>query len=88
VSIASPRLEVRAIDQDRFGRTVAEVFATGADHRSLNLEQIRAGHAAVYARFCDDPRFMRAERAARADSVGIWSRAGDHQTPWVYRQRR
>jgi endonuclease YncB( thermonuclease family) len=87
-SIASPRLEVRALDRDRFGRTIAEVFTVGPERRSLNLEQIRGGQAAVYTRFCDESRFLRAERAARTAGIGIWERAGGHQTPWIHRQRR
>ncbi|CRI63758.1 Nuclease (SNase domain protein) [Thiocapsa sp. KS1] len=87
--IATARVEMRPIETDRFGRTVAEVYAASAsgERRSLNLEQVKQGQAAVYSRYCEESRFFRAERTARAESLGIWSTPGDHQTPWVYRRR-
>jgi endonuclease YncB( thermonuclease family) len=86
--IATGPLELHPVEKDRYGRVVAEVFTMGAERRSLNLEQVRQGHAAVYDRYCEDPRFFRAERQARSASLGIWSTPGDHQTPWAFRQRR
>jgi endonuclease YncB( thermonuclease family) len=67
---------------------VAEVYTTNAERVSLNLEQIRQGQAAVYPRFCEESRFFRAERKARAASLGIWATPGNHQTPWTFRHRR
>lgn len=85
----TPRdLELVPIDRDRFGRTVGEVYTADAEHRSLNLEQVRSGQAAVYERYCEDPRYFRAEREARAARRGIWRKRGEHQTPWIYRHRR
>lgn len=86
--ITPQRVEVQPVEIDRFGRTVAEVYATGVKRYSLNLEQVRGGHAAVYPRYCDDPRFFRVERQARRASAGIWSTLGEHQTPWAFRHRR
>ncbi|NCA71506.1 MAG: thermonuclease family protein [Sphingobacteriia bacterium] len=85
--IATPRVELHALEIDRFGRTIGEVHGLGETRRSLNLEQVAAGQAAVYRHFCEDPRFFRAEREARAAGRGIWSSPGEHQTPWTYRQR-
>ncbi len=86
--LAAGDLELRAIELDRFGRTVGEVYTLDPDPRLLNLELVRAGHAAVYQRFCDDPAYLKAERAAEGAGLGIWSQPGEHQTPWRYRQRR
>lgn len=83
--IAPRDLRLREIEKDRFGRTVAEVYSAGPDRLLLNLEQVANGHAAVYDRYCDDPRFFKAEDSARQAGLGIWSRPGDQQTPWVYR---
>ncbi|MBK1644608.1 nuclease [Thiocapsa imhoffii] len=87
-AIATPRLELRPIEQDRYGRTIAEVYTSETPRRSLNLELVRTGAAAVYPRYCEDSRFYRAERAARAARRGIWASDGTHQTPWTYRQGR
>jgi endonuclease YncB( thermonuclease family) len=86
--IATARVEMRAIETDRFGRTVAEVYTAAGERRSLNLEQVEQGQAAVYSRYCEESRFFRAERKARAASVGIWATPGDQQTPWTFRHRR
>jgi endonuclease YncB( thermonuclease family) len=80
-------VEIETVDTDRFGRIVAEVFTIGPDRRFLNLEQVQSGHAAVYNRYCSDPDFTRAEQAARKAGLGIWSRPGEQQTPWVFRHR-
>jgi endonuclease YncB( thermonuclease family) len=85
--IAADRVELRPIETDRFGRTVAEVYSAGGERRSLNLEQVKQGQAAVYPRYCAESRFFRAEREARAAAIGIWSTQGDHQTPWAFRHR-
>lgn len=86
--IATQQVEMRPIQTDRFGRTVAEVHTATGERRSLNLEQVKQGHAAVYPRYCEDSRFFRAERKARATSMGIWATPGEHQTPWTFRHGR
>jgi endonuclease YncB( thermonuclease family) len=48
---------------------------------------VRSGQAAVYERYCDRASYFQAEREARKAKRGIWSRRGEHQTPWRYRQR-
>ncbi|NEV61019.1 thermonuclease family protein [Thiorhodococcus minor] len=85
--LATGRVDLVAIDRDRFGRTVGEVYTSGEARISLNLEQVRSGQAAVYHRYCDDPRYFRAERQAREAKRGVWRRRGLHQTPWEYRHR-
>lgn len=85
--IATDRIEMRPIETDRFGRTVAEVYTADGERLSLNLEQVKQGQAAVYPRYCEESRFFRAERKARAAAVGIWGKQGEHQTPWTFRHR-
>jgi endonuclease YncB( thermonuclease family) len=86
--IAADRVEMRAVETDRFGRTVAEVYNATGERLSLNLEQVKHGQAAVYPRYCEESRFFRAERKARAAGVGIWDKRGEHQTPWTFRHRQ
>ncbi|WP_296807170.1 thermonuclease family protein [Thiocapsa sp.] len=85
--IAAAQVEMRAVETDRFGRTVAEVYNAIGERLSLNLEQVKQGQAAVYPRYCEESRFFRAERKARAAAVGIWGTQGTHQTPWTFRHR-
>ncbi len=85
----APRLlQLKVIELDRYGRTVAEVFTASSDHRSLNLELVKNGNAAVYARYCDDSRFTQAQKIAKKAKLGIWSRGGLQQTPWTFRHRQ
>lgn len=86
-AIMPGQVEVWAVDVDRFGRTVADVYTIGPDRRLLNLAQVESGNAAVYERYCSDPAYARAERAARQAGLGIWARPGEQQTPWVFRHR-
>jgi endonuclease YncB( thermonuclease family) len=72
--------------RDRHGRLVAEVF-TGADGRSLNLEMVGSGQAAVHSRYCNEVRYFREEDVARKAGAGIWGRAGDQQRPWAHRRQ-
>jgi endonuclease YncB( thermonuclease family) len=83
--LAAGDLELRPLETDRFGRTVAEV--TNGDGTLINLDLVRTGHAAVYPRFCDDRAYARAEDEARDAGRGIWAEPGEHQTPWRYRRR-
>jgi endonuclease YncB( thermonuclease family) len=85
--IAPRTVELQTVEIDRFGRTLGKVYSTGPIRRLLNLEQVASGHAAVYEHYCSDPAFTRAEREARKARLGIWSRPGEQQTPWVFRHR-
>lgn len=85
-SIATREVKLVKIDRDQYGRIVGEVYTVEARPRLLNLEQVKAGQAAVYDRYCDSPRYAQAEREAKLAKRGIWSRPGEQQTPWRYRQ--
>lgn len=72
--------------QDRYGRTVAEVFAQG---RFLQAEQVRAGLAYLYPQYlssCPDAAVVqRAEAIAKQQRVGVW-RQPNATRPWNYRR--
>ncbi|SDX54830.1 thermonuclease family protein [Thiocapsa roseopersicina] len=78
------QVTIRVHDTDRYGRQIGEILT--ADGLSLNLAMVSAGQAAVYPRYCQDPRFFAAERAARIGGMGIWASAGNHQRPWDHRR--
>ena len=82
--ITPGEVAIRNHDTDRYGRRIGEILS--ADGTSLNLAMVSAGQAAVYPRYCQEPRFFAAERAARSGGLGIWSSAGDHQRPWDHRR--
>lgn len=82
-------VELRQIDRDRYGRTVAEVSTNG---RSVNLQMVSDGMAAVYRQYvqgCNVNQFYQAEQQAKSAGLGIWNPSNPLQVmPWDYRKRR
>lgn len=82
-------VELRQINRDRYGRTVAEVFSNG---RSVNLQLVSDGMAAVYRQYlkgCNAGQFNQAEQQAKQSGLGIWNPRNPLQSmPWDYRKRR
>lgn len=86
-ALAGRRVQVRAIDRDRYGRTVGIVQAEGA-RESINAELIRAGLAWIYTKFCKLPQcreWKRIEEDARKQKKGLWQDAGA-VPPWQWRR--
>ncbi len=83
-SIVGQTVQLVKIDQDRYGRTVGEVYS---DNVNLNLTQVKAGQAAVYNTYCRKPEYKVAEQQAKKAKLGIWSRRGLHQKPWQWRKQ-
>ncbi len=80
-------VEVREIDKDRYGRTVAIV--TLPDGQVLNEALVSAGMAWVYRRYCDRQvcsRWLELEAAAREGRIGLWS-LPNPVPPWEFRRR-
>jgi endonuclease YncB( thermonuclease family) len=74
---------------DRYGRTVAEVFRSGAP-QPVNQALVRQGHAFVYGKYlqqCDGLAYGEAEQAARSHQLGVWGPGiGESLVrPWDYR---
>jgi len=81
---AGRAVSVRPHNTDRYGRLVAEVFAGGVN---LGLEQVRAGQAVEYRKYCGVPAYRRAQAQARAARRGVWRRRGAQRRPWEWRHR-
>ncbi len=70
-------------DTDRYGRTVARVYAGSLD---VNAEMIRLGAAWVYRRYSDDPGLLRLEELARSQHRGLWALPEAQAVPpWEWR---
>jgi len=76
-------VRLRVMDQDRYGRTVAQVFA---GERDAGLEMVRQGRAVVYEQYNDSPAYRQAEAEARQARRGIWVRSGSQQDPAAWRR--
>ncbi len=91
VDIGNGELLLLPVEQDRYGRTVAEVYVK--DSRStainLNVQMVRDGYAWHYERYSGNclirGKFAIAQELAQEEGLGIWS--GNPQPPWEFRRK-
>jgi micrococcal nuclease len=81
--------KVRSIERDRYGRTVAELFLGS---RSVNLQMVAQGQAAVYTQYLSgcaatQNQYLQAENQAKQQRLGFWSQSNPVM-PWDFRQGR
>lgn len=75
-------VEVHVVEQDKYGRKVADVYVNGS---SLNKALVRSGLAWHYKKYSNDSELAALEEQARADRTGLWSMASP-MPPWTYRR--
>ena len=85
-------IHVLPIEEDRYGRTVAELWIPiepdyeGQIH--LNTAMVEAGYAYHYERYsanCESAENLGwAEKIAKNAKLGVWN--GNHQKPWDWRR--
>ena len=91
VEISNGELLLIPIEQDRYGRTVAEIYVK--DSRStainLNVQMVRDGYAWHYERYSGNcpirDEFAVAQEMAQDEGLGIWQ--GNPQPPWEFRRK-
>jgi endonuclease YncB( thermonuclease family) len=86
--VAGGSLEIVPQTVDRYGRTVAEVYAGG---RNVNVALVQLGAAYVYREYlaaCDQNAYLGAEAQAERRRVGVWRWGGTEQRPWDFRRSR
>ncbi|HEY9661505.1 MAG TPA: thermonuclease family protein [Allocoleopsis sp.] len=81
-------VQVRDVDVDRYGRTVAELFL---GNEPVGLRLVREGYAVVYDQYlqgCSETQelYTQAETAARAAHLGFWSQ-DNPVMPWDWRRQ-
>ncbi|MBD2122398.1 thermonuclease family protein [Trichocoleus sp. FACHB-262] len=79
-------VQLRVVEQDRYGRTVAEVFKNG---QSVNLQMVQEGRAVVYRQYLSGcavtkDRYLQAEVKAKQRKLAFWSQANPVM-PWDFR---
>ena len=70
--------------EDRYGRTLGEIYANG---ESANTLMIKFGFSWVYDRYAKDSSLYEYQDQARAKSLGLWQ-AKDPIAPWVWRKQK
>ena len=85
-AVAGKNVDILPIDEDRYGRTVALVFADG---ESLNEILVRDGMAWVYTAYCKQEAICEPlkelEKTARAQRNGLWADKAP-VPPWEWRK--
>lgn len=80
---AGSAVELVSMTRDKYGRTVGVLLLDGVN---LNLNQVQAGWAAAYPKYCAEPVFYQAQENAQAHRRGIWQQDGEQQRPWDWRK--
>lgn len=80
---AGSAVELVSMTQDKYGRTVGVLLLDGVN---LNLNQVHAGWAAAYPKYCSEPAFYQAQENAKSYRRGIWHQDGEQQKPWDWRK--
>ena len=70
--------------EDRYGRTLGEIYANGD---SANALMIKSGFAWVYDRYVKDSSLYKYQDQAKAENLGLW-RSKDPIAPWVWRKQK
>jgi micrococcal nuclease len=81
------RVTVRAVERDRYDRTVAEIYSNG---QSIGLQMVQEGYAVVYEQYlgacaATANQYRQAEAAARAARLNFWSQPNPTM-PWDFRR--
>ncbi|MBE9168674.1 thermonuclease family protein [Pleurocapsales cyanobacterium LEGE 06147] len=86
------RVNLVRVEEDRYGRTIAELFVPikpdFQQELHLNTEMVMAGYAWHYTKYsgnCPSKEELGwAEKIAQEDKLGVWE--GEHQEPWEWRK--
>jgi endonuclease YncB( thermonuclease family) len=76
-------VRLRVMDQDRYGRVVAQVVAGESD---VGLEMVRQGRAVMYEQYNDSLAYRQAQAEAKQARRGIWEKSGGQQDPATWRR--
>lgn len=78
------KISINPIEQDKYGRTIAEIYL---GNRNINREQVQSGCAWAYRQYLHDPKMIALEQEARRKKIGLWSQKSFYIIPpWVERR--
>jgi|WetSurMetagenome_2_1015567.scaffolds.fasta_scaffold01024_12 micrococcal nuclease len=85
--VLGQKVRIDIMDIDRYRRMVSIVWYSG---RNINLEMLTMGLAEAYRQYLREPyrsHFLKAEKEAQSNRLGIWSLGSDYECPAEFRQR-
>lgn len=81
--IFNKEVEVSITGRDRNRRMIGMVFCNA---QNINLAMIKDGYAWHYKKYSADTAFAKAEKQARAERKGLWSKS-NAIAPWEFRKK-
>lgn len=83
--VTGKNLSVEVKNKDRYGRTVAIIYANG---KNVNEEMVKTGNAWWYQEYAKkDIQFEKYQENAKQKKLGLFSRKG-YTEPWNYRKEK
>ena len=83
--VIGKNLSVEVKNKDRYGRTVAIIYADG---KNVNEEMVKTGNAWWYQEYAKkDAQFEEYQENAKQKKLGLFSRKG-YTEPWNYRKEK
>lgn len=87
-SLVPGQVRLNVVDQDRYGRSVAEVYSP--DGQLINQRMVQLGYAVVYDQYLDScgangNSLLAAEQQAQSERLGVWADP-NFVRPWAYRR--
>ncbi|BBM56922.1 nuclease [Leptotrichia trevisanii] len=83
--VSGKMLEIEEKNRDRYGRTVAVVYANG---KNVNEEMVKAGNAWWYQEYDkNDTRMQAYQENAKKNKLGLFGKIG-YVEPWNYRREK
>jgi micrococcal nuclease len=87
-SLVPGQVSLNVVDEDRYGRLVAEVYHPNGSF--INLQMVQSGHAVVYDQYLDScgangANLLAAEQQAISGGRGVWADP-NFVMPWDHRQ--
>jgi endonuclease YncB( thermonuclease family) len=84
--VAGKEVGLNIVDEDQYGRSVAQIDVNGLD---VNRAMVERGAAWAYRRYVTDPSMVDAEQSARSRARGLWAMPANQRiAPWEYRRDR
>ncbi|KAK2982449.1 hypothetical protein RJ640_026292 [Escallonia rubra] len=77
-------LRVFVFDQDRYGRSVGDIYCNGIFVQEVMLKKGMAWHYTAYDRRSELEKW---EKEARAERIGLWA-SSNPEMPWEWRKNR